>query len=283
MRRIRDSAAVGHHGGSRERSAYPSWPKPAGNRQAAAGAPLGVASWHHHPVLSFIVPAHNEARLLGATLDALHAAAGASGERYELIVVDDDSTDATAAIGRQHGALVLPVAHRHIAATRNAGARLAAGETLFFVDADTVIDATVVAAALQALRAGAAGGGAAVGLRGDVAAYERRAAAVLAWLFRVLRIAPGCFIFCTRAAFDAAGGFDQAYYAGEDVAISRALARQGRFVILRRTVMTSARKLRTFSGAEHLRLVARFLVGGRRVLTSRRELALWYGERRDEP
>lgn len=241
------------------------------------------ASWHHRPVLSFIVPAHNEARLLGATLDALHAAASGVGERYEVIVVDDDSTDATAAIARQHGAVVLPVAHRHIAATRNAGARLATGEALFFVDADTVIDAAVVGAALQALREGAAGGGAAVGLRGDVAAHERSAAGLFAWLFRVMRIAPGCFIFCTRAAFDAAGGFDQAYYAGEDVAISRALAKQGQFVILRHTVMTSARKLRTFSVAEHLRLVGRFLIGGRRVLTSRRDLALWYGERRDEP
>lgn len=234
-------------------------------------------------MLSFIVPAHNEARLLGATLDALHAAASGVGERYEVIVVDDDSTDATAAIARQHGAVVLPVAHRHIAATRNAGARIATGEALFFVDADTVIDAAVVAAALQALREGAAGGGAAVGLRGDVAAHVRSAAGFFAWLFRLLRIAPGCFIFCTRAAFDAAGGFDQAYYAGEDVAISRALAKQGRFVILRHTVMTSARKLRTFSVAEHLRLVGRFLIGGRRVLTSRRDLALWYGERRDEP
>ena len=240
-------------------------------------------SCHHRAVISFIVPAHNEARLLGATLGALHAAALSVGERYEVIVVDDGSTDATAAIARQHGAQVLAVAHRQIAAARNAGAWCAVGEKLFFVDADTLIDGRVVAAALHALRHGAAGGGAAVGLSGAVAAHERWAAAFFVYLFRATHIAPGCFIFCSRAAFDAVGGFDQGYYAGEDVVISRALARHGRFVILRQAVLTSARKLRTFSVGEHLRLAARFALHGRRVLASRRDLALWYSKRRDEP
>ena len=250
--------------------------------RARAQHPACGGPWHHRQVISFIVPAHNEARLLGATLDALHAAARSVGVPYEAIVVDDASTDATAGIARQHGARVVTVAHRHIAAARNAGAEQAIGEMLFFVDADTLIDGNVVAAALRAMHAGAAGGGAAIGLRGAVAAHERWAAAFFVHLFRATRIAPGCFIFCTRTAFDAVAGFDQGYYAGEDVAMSRALARHGRFVILREVVMTSARKLHTFSAAEHLRLVARFLRHGRQVLRSRRDLALWYGERRDE-
>lgn len=100
-------------------------------------------------------------------------------------------------------------------------------------------------------------------------------------LVRALRIAPGCFIFCTRAAFDATGGFDEAWYAGEDVAMSRALARAGRFVLLREPVHTSARKLQTFSLAEHALLGLKFLVRGRRMLRSREHLALWY-ERREK-
>ena len=44
-------------------------------------------------MISFIVPAYNEERLLGATLDALHVAARTLDERYELVVVDDASTD----------------------------------------------------------------------------------------------------------------------------------------------------------------------------------------------
>lgn len=232
--------------------------------------------------LSFIVPAHNEARLLAATLEAIHAAARELAVPCEVIVVDDASTDDTALVAAGQGARVLRVEHRHIAAARNEGAGVARGRMLAFVDADTVVDAAVVRAARDAIEAGAVGGGAAVRLQGKSAVWERWLESLLVWAFRMVRIAPGCFVFCTRAAFDAVGGFDQSYYAGEDVVISRALARQGRFVILREPVRTSPRKLRTFSAIEHLRLALRFALRGRRALRSRDDLDLWYGTRRDE-
>lgn len=233
-------------------------------------------------MLSLIVPAHNEARLLGATLGALHAAARACTDAYEILVIDDASTDRTGAVAAEAGARVLRVEHRHIAATRNAGARAAAGDVLVFVDADTLVGTGVLRAALAALADGAIGGGAAVRLAGPVRAHERALIETAVIAFRFARIAPGCFVFCTRAAFEAAGGFDERYFAGEDVALSRALARQGRFVILRGAVHTSARKLRTHSALDHLRLLARFAWRPRGLLRSRRGLELWYGERRDE-
>src|SRR5262249_9444805 len=73
-------------------SSYRRWRASA--RRARTRAPPGVT------VLSFIVPAHNEEQLLGRTLAAIHAAARASGESYEIIVADDASTDATSAIAR---------------------------------------------------------------------------------------------------------------------------------------------------------------------------------------
>ena len=232
-------------------------------------------------MISFIVPAHNEARLIGATLCALQQGAQALMQPFEIIVVDDASDDATADIARSCGATVLAVTHRHIAATRNAGAALACGEWLVFVDADTRVDEAVLRAATLAMDDGAVGGGVAVKLEGNVSLQARLAASFFAWMFRLTRIAPGCFLFCTRAAFDAAGGFDETYYAAEDVAMSRALARQGRFVILREAVHTSARKLHTFSAWEHLQLALRFLWKRQRMLTSREHLGLWYGKRRD--
>ncbi len=234
-------------------------------------------------MISFILPAHDEAALIGSTLQALHVAAADLGISFEIIVVDDASSDGTDAIALQGGARVLRVEYRHIAATRNAGAAAAHGDRLFFVDADTHIDATVLRAALAALDAGAVGGGAGVRLLGNVAWHERLGEAFFIHLFRLVRIAPGCFVFCTRAAFDAAGGFNLRYYAGEDVAFSRALARQGRVVILRETVRTSARKLRTFTALEHLKLALRFAIRGRRLLHSRDALALWYERRRERP
>lgn len=92
-------------------------------------------------MISFVIPAHNEAALIGRTISALHESARAMGEPYEVIVADDASTDRTGAIAREHGARVVAVSFRRIAATRNAGAREATGELLFFVDADTVVPA----------------------------------------------------------------------------------------------------------------------------------------------
>jgi glycosyltransferase involved in cell wall biosynthesis len=232
-------------------------------------------------MISFIVPAHDEARLLGATLVALRDAATGAGQAWETVVVDDASTDATAQIAERHGARVVRVEHRQIAATRNAGARAAKGDVLVFVDADTLVDATLLSAALAAIEGGAVGGGATIRLQGTPAWHERWAVALLARAFRATGIAPGCFVFCTPAAFAAAGGFDERYFAAEDIALSRALARIGRFVVLRQPVWTSDRKLRTHSVAEHLRLVLRFGWHGTGLLKSRRDLALWYGERRD--
>ena len=236
---------------------------------------------HGRPPVSFIVPAHDEARLLGATLDALNASADALGLEREIVVVDDASTDATGDIALAHGARVLRVEHRHIAATRNAGARATSHPWLVFVDADTLVDARALRAALDALASGAVGGGAGVDFIGAMALHERALVALVKRAFRRTGIAPGCFIFCTRDAYEAAGGFDESWFAGEDVAISRALARQGRFVILRESVRTSERKLRTFGARDHLRLMWRFALRGRRILRDREALALWYDQRRD--
>lgn len=245
---------------------------------AVRSNPMGAAV----PALSFVVPAHNEARLIGSTLSALHAAAAALGRPYEIVVVDDASTDRTASIALDGGARVVPVAHRHIAATRNSGARAARGDVLVFVDADTLVPEPTLRTALAALDAGAAGGGARLRLRGRLAWHERITVAFGTWLLRIARIAPGCFMFCTRATFDAAGGFDERYYAGEDVVFSRALARLGRFVIVPTPVLSSARKLRTHAAIDHLRLMLRFLWRRGALLRSRQDLDLWYGDRRDE-
>jgi glycosyltransferase involved in cell wall biosynthesis len=113
-------------------------------------------------MISFVVPAYNEEALIGQTLDALNRAGRNLGEPYEIVVADDASTDRTAAIAEQYRAHIVSVNLRQIAAARNAGAREAKGEKLVFVDADTVVTAEVVRAAVNAMSRGAAGGGCAV-------------------------------------------------------------------------------------------------------------------------
>jgi glycosyltransferase involved in cell wall biosynthesis len=234
-------------------------------------------------MISFIVPAYNEERLLGATLDALHAAGRAVDERYELVVVDDGSTDGTALIAQRHGARVVGVAHRQIAATRNSGAQAATGDVFIFVDADTIVTEAVVRAAVVALHDGAVGGGAAVEFDGSVPLYARLLMPVFVRVFRAARLASGCYLFCTRAAFVAAGGFDEAFYSAEEIAMSQALKRRGKFVILQLAVTTSGRKLRTHSVGEILKLIGRLVFRGSKALKQRQGMELWYAERREDP
>jgi glycosyltransferase involved in cell wall biosynthesis len=234
-------------------------------------------------MISFIVPAHNEETLIADTLASIHAAARQSAQPYEIVVVDDASTDGTAAAARRLGARVIPVERRHIAAARNAGAAAAAGEMLVFVDADTLVPHDTLLASLEALRAGAVGGGALLRLDGFVPWHGRLLAALVTSGMALGGLAAGCYLFCTRAAFEAAGGFDERLFATEEIALSRALRRQGRFVILRRSVQTSGRKLRTHSGWEIARLLLFVMRRGRRALRSRERLDLWYGGRRVDP
>jgi GT2 family glycosyltransferase len=88
--------------------------------------------------LSIIVPAYNGGAALTECLDALRASVG---PEHEVLVVDDASTDDTAARAEASGLRVIRLArNRGPAAARNEGARQARGDVLFFVDADVVLD-----------------------------------------------------------------------------------------------------------------------------------------------
>jgi len=235
-------------------------------------------------VISFIIPAYNEERLLGSTLRAVYATAATVGEPYEVIVVDDASSDRTSAVAISHGAHVVRVSNRQIATTRNAGAHQARGDVFIFVDADTLVDDIVVSAAIMALQGGAIGGGAAFRYDGRIPLYARALAAPIIWFLRLARLGTGCFLFCTRASFEAVGGFDETLYGAEDLAFCRSLKRQGRFVVLSHPVTTSGRKLRAHSFLETVRLLGAFALNSKRVLRERDgPLAIWYERRRDDP
>lgn len=234
-------------------------------------------------MISFIVPAYNEEALIGRTLEALNQAARDIGEPYEIVVADDASSDRTAAIAEAHGARVVAVNRRQIAGTRNDGARESTGDRLIFVDADTIVTKEVVRAAIDAMNRGAAGGGSAVNFDGKLPRYAELTFPMMVRIFRVTGFACGCFLFCTRRAFDAAGGFDEKLFASEEITMSRALKRQGRFVVLGESVTSSGRKLRMYSGREVLRLFASILLAGPKGLRNRERLDVWYGGRREDP
>jgi glycosyltransferase involved in cell wall biosynthesis len=233
-------------------------------------------------MLSFIVPAHNEEAVLGRTLDAIHDCAKANGGRYEVIVVDDASTDATAEIARQRNAKVVSVNHRQISATRNSGGRAAQGERLFFIDADTSLNPRVLAAALREFDRGAIGGGTLARFEPPVPLYAHILMAWLGVFMRIGSVAPGACMFCTREAFHAVGGFNEKLFGAEDAAFSVALRREGRFVILWPHVRTSGRRVRGLRGPKMVGTLIRMGFYPNTLRKRKSVETLWYDTNREQ-
>ena len=179
-----------------------------------------------------------------------------------MIVVDDGSTDRTAEIAAAHGARVVAVHVRQIGAARNAGARVATGRSA---------GVRRRRHARAAARAPGRGGGVprrrGRRRRRRDAGFQRPAwgpplFAVAGWLMRTAGWAAGCFMFVRADVFRRVGGFDERYFASEEIHLSRAVKKHGRFVILRERVITSGRKGRLFTGRAGLRPVRERAVAG---------------------
>lgn len=236
------------------------------------------------PEVSFVIPAYNEAGLVGATVAGLHSAARDLC-RYEIIVADDASDDGTAAEAQAAGARVVHTNNRNIAATRNAGTAAARGDLLIFVDADTIVPVETVRQTLDVVERGIVGGGSACWFDEPLPLWVKVIGPTILWLYRKSRLTPGAYIFCTRAAFEAVGGFDAVQFGGEEVLMARALDRYSksvgqRFTVVSHPILTSGRKLRAYSGLELFATLIRSMwYQGR----NRNVMDVWYGPRREDP
>ena len=241
------------------------------------------------PVLSVVVPAFNEEKLLPGTLAAIAGAVAGAGYapgEWELRVVDNASTDRTAALARAAGAAVVHEPRRQIARARNAGARDARGQWLLFVDADTRPSPRLLCATRALIESGRCcgagalieGGGSPAGVRAMIGAWNL--------VSRALGMACGAYVLCRADAFRDLGGFSEELYAAEELDLSRRLRRWGgarglRFEIVRNAKLdTSLRKLELYSPREMWGMAVRGLLQPRRALRDPRFLAHWYDGRR---
>src|SRR5436309_3930099 len=102
------------------------------------------------PFLSVIVPVHNGGEVFARCLTGL---ARSTFRDFELIVVDDGSTDGSATLAEHFGARVLHTGGKHgPGAARNLGARLARGEYVYFVDADCEVYPVTLSQVAEILR-----------------------------------------------------------------------------------------------------------------------------------
>ena len=241
-------------------------------------------------LLSIIIPAWNEEKLLPATLAAIRAAATASltpaAITWELIVCDNNSTDRTAAVATEAGAIVVWEPINQIGRARNTGAAAATGDWILFVDADSTPSAELFTDLAAALRDPKILGG---GSLLHMPLEQRGARAALGiwhWISTRCRYAAGSFLFVRTAAFREAGGFDTAFFAGEEIFLSKKLKKLAKrdrrqFVILTKHPMpTSPRKLQMHRPWHQLAWLLKTILTGGRTLKRRESCDIWYDGQR---
>ena len=171
--------------------------------------------------LTVIVPAFNEEAYLPSTLESIQTAAAYlcahSKVNVEIIVVDNNSGDGTAAVARDKGATVVHEGEQGVARARNTGARHADGDVLVFVDADVFVPPELLHEIQATMEDPACVGGAV-----DVDYRPRRLSMRLylrMWrlLARLTGMAQGATQFCRREFFEQVGGYDEGAWIGEDV------------------------------------------------------------------
>jgi rSAM/selenodomain-associated transferase 2 len=188
--------------------------------------------------LSVIIPALNEAAAITATLEALQLL---RTHGHEVIVADGGSHDLTVELSR-------PLADRVIqtragrATQMRAGAASATGSVLWFLHADTTAPPDADSLILEALQHARAGWG-----HFDVQLSQTRLLLqCVAWMMNLRTRLSGIVtgdqgLFVTRRRYDDVGGFPEIALM-EDVALSRALRRQGRPARIRQPLVSSPRR-----------------------------------------
>ena len=183
-------------------------------------------------MISVIVPAYNAEHTLGLCIKALQMQT-AGHENYEIIVVDDGSTDRTAEIAWEHAVRLVQQTNAGKGASRNAGSRVALGDLLLFTDADCAPSPEWVARMAEPF--------ADPEVMGAKGVYETRQRELIPRFVQV-EYEHKCtrmvgkdridFIDTYSAAyrrdvFMANGGFDPSYLGMEDQELSSRLARKG--------------------------------------------------------
>lgn len=180
--------------------------------------------------VSFVVIAYNEAGNIGRTLDGITALTGLECGRYEVIVVNDGSSDGTSgavadrAAGNSHIKLIDLPKNRGRGYARATGIAAAQGEFLATIDADIILPAEWLLRAKAALNGHDAVGGTAVP-DGDVA-YVYQAARLVPRIVGHTTAVTGSNALYRRKVFDLVA-FDPALREGEDVALNKTTAQHG--------------------------------------------------------
>lgn len=231
---------------------------------------------------SIVIPAYNEADFLPDTIAAVKVAMRENRLVGEIVVCNNNSSDATGALAEELGARVAFEPYNQISRARNTGARHARGRYLVFVDADTRISAGLLREALQRLESGEYCGGGSV-IEFDQALRPAVQRLINGWTQLSIKygLAAGCFVFCRREDFESVGGFSESVYASEEIWLSRALQQLGKkrnqpfSIIIDHPVISSGRKIAWFGVSQQWAVLIMALLFPF-LLRYRRFCSFWY-------
>ena len=191
--------------------------------------------------LSIVIPAFNEAKRIAACVQSVLSALQANPRpdlASEVIVADNNSTDATAELARRSGAVVVFEPVNQISRARNAGGKAATGDWLLFIEADAWLSAETMADMLRVIENGQCAGGGCVVAMDQAPFLGRHLIRSWNWLARACKWAAGSFVFCRAQAFRDIGGFSQELFAAEEIEFSRKLKRWARAKGLKVVILT---------------------------------------------
>lgn len=179
---------------------------------------------------SVVIPAFNEERYLPRLLDSIEVARSnysGGSSAIEVIVADNDSSDRTAAVAVAHGARVVTVMKRRIAAARNGGGHAARGEIVCFIDGDSAVHPQTFDAIDRAINGGRYVAGS-TGLTLERKSLGLMVTYVLAAPMVWITGMDAGVIFCRREDFEAVGGYDEGRLYAEDLVFLMALRDLGK-------------------------------------------------------
>jgi GT2 family glycosyltransferase len=189
--------------------------------------------------ISVVIPVYNGANTLGGCLEALFAS---RYDDFEVLVVDDGSTDATREVAARYPCRVLALpANEGAARAKNAGAEAATGELLFFTDADVHVRPETLGYVAEDLSDPKVDG--VVGLLAESCPYTNFASRYKnGWMHFTYRRQPRRVgLFFTSAAairrelFLKEGGFDSQYWGAsitEDIEFGQRLLSHDRQILM---------------------------------------------------
>jgi len=187
--------------------------------------------------ISVVIPAHNEERYVRRTLEALR---GQNYDWFEIIVVANGCTDSTAEVAHGRCNRLITLSQKSLGVARNLGARLAKGELLLFLDADTLLEpATLSVVAREFTKSHSAGT-----LRGrpDTERFRYRLVYALKNLVHRFSLHRGSsgVILCWKKHFIRMGGFDERLEVRENSELIRRLARFGKYKYIDKVAATTS-------------------------------------------